>query len=461
MNDVRPRRKSIFGGLLWIILGGLLLANNLGARFGFWELLGNWWPLILILLGLGKLFEHYAATRSGDAPARLLSGGEVFLLILLFLFAGAYSGFVRFGREADLDIDLPWWNSYSYTEEVVAKNVKPNSTIRVNVNRGDLNVIPIDGNEIRVVVNKTIRAIDDTEGRSLTNDYGVTIQESGGTYEVQPKGGIAVHMDNEESRRSPRLARRVRLDLEIRVPKQSVLNLRTDRGGVRVNGVAGNVTTSSRSGDIEIRDVTGNVEVDMRGGDLRVANAKGDVKVTGRGGEVDVSDITGFATVNGEYGGPVRMKNVAKEARYNSRRTDLTLSLLKGSMELNSGDMEIVDAGNANINTSSYDIKMENVMGRIVVDNKNGEVDLRFATPPKEDIEVNNERADVHVTLPEKSEFTVDASSRRGPAESDFKDGIRTSQDREDGKIEGKVGARGPNIKLRTTHGTVALRKGN
>jgi len=462
MNEVRPRRKSVFGGLLWIILGVLLLANNLGARFGILELLGNWWPLILILLGLGKLFEHYAATRSGDAPARLLSGGEVFLLIVLFLMAGAYSGLVKFGNENDLDINFPWWDSYSFTEEAVSKGVKPNARITVNVARGNLTVIPEDGGEIRVVANMTIRAANESEGRSLTSDYGVAIQESAGAYEIRAKSGLASGVDNTGGGRGePRFRRLGRLDLEIHVPRQSVLDLRTERGGIHVNGLTGNVTTSSRGGDVEIRDVAGNVEVDLRSGDIRVINTKGDVKVSGRGGEVEVTDVAGLATVNGEYGGPVRFKNIAKEARYNSRRTDLVLSTLKGSAELNSGDMEIFEAGNATINTSSYDIKLENVMGRILVDNKNGGVDVRFSTPPKDDIEVNNERADIHVTLPEKSEFTVDASSRRGPAESEFKDGIRVSEDRNDGKIEGKVGARGPNIKLRTTHGAVGLRKGN
>jgi len=462
MSEVRPRRKSVFGGLLWIIIGSLLLANNLGARFGIWEMLANWWPLILIILGLGKLFEHYAATRSGDTPARLLSGGEIFLLIILFLMAGAYSGFVRFGNESGLDIDFPWWNSYSFTEEVSAKGVKPNAHISVNVNRGDLTLIPEDIAEIRVVVNKTIRATDEAEGRSLTNEYGVNIQESAGAYEIRPKGGFAISTDDSRgNRRDPQLRRRVRLDLEIHVPRQSIVELRTERGGVNVHGLTGNLNTSSRSGDVEIHDVTGNVDASLTGGDVRITNTKGDVKITGRGGEVDVTDVTGFANVNGEYGGPVRLKNIAKEARYNSRRTDLVLSSLKGSLDLNSGDMELFDAGNANINTSSYDIKLENVMGRILIDNKNGDVDVRYSTAPKEDLEVNNERADVRVTLPEKSEFTVDASSRRGPAESDFKDGIRVSDDRNDGKIEGKIGARGPNIKLRTTNGTVALRKGN
>jgi len=460
MSEVRPRRKSVFGGLLWMIIGGLLLANNLGARFGFWEFLGNWWPLILILLGLGKLFEHYAATRSGDTPARLLSGGEVFLLIVLFLMAGVYSGLVQLGNETNLDLDLPWWNSYSFTEEVSAKGVKPNSRISVNVNRGDLTVIPEDNGEIRVVVNKTIQASDENEGRTITAEYGVTIQESNGVYEIRPKGGVSFS-DGSVTRSGLRFQRRTRLDLEIHMPRESIVDLRTDRGGINVHGLTGNLNTVSRSGDVEIHDVTGSVDTDVRSGDIRVTNTKGDVKLTGRAGEVDVTDVTGVATVNGEFGGPVRLKNVAKEARYNSRRTDATVSALKGSFELNSGDLELFDAGNATIHTTSYDMKLENVAGRIQIDNKNGTVELRYGVPPKEDIEVNNERADVRISLPEKSEFTIDASSRRGPAESDFKDGIRVSEDRDDGKIEGKIGARGPNIKLRTTHGAVSLRKAN
>jgi DUF4097 and DUF4098 domain-containing protein YvlB len=444
-GGMRPRRRSVFGGLLWIMLGSLLLANNLGAKFGFWELLGNWWPLLLILLGLGKLVEHYAAARSGDAPARLLSGGEIFLLIILFLIAGAYSGIVQVSNRGDMDIDFPWWNSFSFTEEV-SKPAKAGAKIMVNVPRGNLTIHAEDNADVRVVVSKSIRAMDEKEGADLTKDYGVVIEESGGAFEIRPKTGMT-------------LKRRVRLDLEIHVPRQSQLDLRTERGGIIVNGLSGNMVASSRGGDVEIRDVSGNIDAEMRGGDIRVANVKGDVKVAGRGSDIEISQVTGQAAVNGEFTGTTRVKNVAKEARFNSRRTDLLVTALKGSFELGGGSLEVFDAGNVTVSTTSYDMTLENVTGRISIDNRNGNVDVRLAQPPKEDIDINNEKADVGVLLPPQSEFTIDAVSRNGRAESDFKEGVRVREDDRDARIEGKVGTRGPVIKLRSTHGTVKLRE--
>src|SRR5919197_5037441 len=55
----RPRRRSIVGPTLLIVLGGLLLLNNLGVLP--WEVWGNlWrlWPLVLILVGLELLVGH-------------------------------------------------------------------------------------------------------------------------------------------------------------------------------------------------------------------------------------------------------------------------------------------------------------------------------------------------------------------------------------------------------------------
>lgn len=441
MNEVKPRRKSVFGGLLWITLGSLLLANNLGARFGFLEFLGNWWPLLLILLGLGKLFEHYAATRAGESPARLLSGGEIFLLIILFLVAGVYAGVVHI-----VDDDFfPWWSPHTFTEEIT-KTARTGAKIVVTLPRGDVTVHPEDSKDIRVVVNKTVRASDETEAQDLTRDYGVTIEEAGGVFEIRFKTG--------------QLKRRVRLDLELHIPRQSTLDVHTERGGVIVNGLTGNLTTNSRGGNVEVRDVTGSVDVEMRGGDIRVSNIKGDVKVGGRGSDIEVTDVTGQASVNAEFTGSVRMKNVAKEARFISKRTDLTVSALRGSMDLGRGDLEVFDASNVTVNTSSYDMVIENITGRVSLDNKNGNIEVRMNTPPREDIDINNEKGDVEVLLPAKSEFTIDANSRNGRAESDFKEGVRVSEDNNDGRIEGKVGTRGPMIKLRSTHGTLKLRQG-
>lgn len=58
-EEVRARR-SLVPGILLIILGVLLLGNNLIPHFHF----GQYWPLILIVLGGGLLWKSYPRTTS-------------------------------------------------------------------------------------------------------------------------------------------------------------------------------------------------------------------------------------------------------------------------------------------------------------------------------------------------------------------------------------------------------------
>lgn len=50
--------KSRFNGLVLIVAGGLALAYNLGyLHVNLMQLLRVWWPLILIVVGIGFFFS--------------------------------------------------------------------------------------------------------------------------------------------------------------------------------------------------------------------------------------------------------------------------------------------------------------------------------------------------------------------------------------------------------------------
>ena len=90
-SGVRPRRRSIFGGVLFIVLGIVLLTATMRPDIDAWRWLGDYWPVILILWGLAKLFDYAISRRTGETAPRALSGGEIFLLILLICFGAAVS----------------------------------------------------------------------------------------------------------------------------------------------------------------------------------------------------------------------------------------------------------------------------------------------------------------------------------------------------------------------------------
>src|SRR5687767_1145066 len=84
----RSSAGSIFWGLTLVAIGGLLLARNVGYNIPIWRGLARYWPVLIIVWGLLKLFDYYNNKRAGnDRP--LFSGGEVALLILVIIAGSA------------------------------------------------------------------------------------------------------------------------------------------------------------------------------------------------------------------------------------------------------------------------------------------------------------------------------------------------------------------------------------
>src|SRR2546427_3154705 len=132
-------------------------------------------------------------------------------------------------------------------------------------------------------------------------------------------------------------------------------------------------------------------------------------------------------------------------------------------MQPGSGNLEISDAhGNLTLRTNSYDVTIENAGGKVKVDDRNGTVDVRFSTPPKEDVEITNSSAGITLSLPESSNFEILADCHSGDIDSEFSaDSLKkTSTHSGDSHLEGKYGSgRGPKITLRTSYGSISLHR--
>jgi len=50
------KKESFFWGLIILVLGLLFLMKNFGLEINIWHLLGKYWPLILIYIGLKNIY---------------------------------------------------------------------------------------------------------------------------------------------------------------------------------------------------------------------------------------------------------------------------------------------------------------------------------------------------------------------------------------------------------------------
>ncbi len=451
-NGIR-RRRSIFSGLLLVVVGALFLYHSFQGGFEIWRVIDRWWPVVLILWGLAKLYDYWAAKNAGELPPRTVTGGEVLLVVFLFILAGIAAGKEWVGKYGpDYDIEVPWARKYTFGEEVQTRVVKAGAQISIRTDRGDIVVIPEEISEVKITARKTAIGADEAQAKERAASVKIVAAEIAGGIEIQPE----VNSDNQRS---------VIVDLEIRVPKQTSIVAKAERGDVNVGGVAGTVRVENQRGDVNVHEIGGDVAVEIRSGDVIVRNTKGNVAIGGRGGEVEVADVAGQAVINGEYSGPITVSNAGKGARFLSRRTDLTISQLNGRFETGSGRLEISDApGSVQLETSSYDVVLDGVTGRIRVKNRNGDIEARSGVTPQQDIELVTERGSVELGLPAKSSFELTAEARRGDIDVDkeFQALQPPEPDRRgDSRLAGKIGQRGPQITLRTSYGSIHLRKSN
>jgi len=52
----KTKKESLFWGLIILVLGMLFLMKNFGFEINVWHLVGKYWPLILIYIGLKNIY---------------------------------------------------------------------------------------------------------------------------------------------------------------------------------------------------------------------------------------------------------------------------------------------------------------------------------------------------------------------------------------------------------------------
>lgn len=86
-----PRHRSFVGPILLIVLGVLFLLLNLYPGFDPWPVIWRYWPLVLIFVGLGKIWDSYYARDHATAP--WVSGtGIAWIILIAFFFLAFWHG---------------------------------------------------------------------------------------------------------------------------------------------------------------------------------------------------------------------------------------------------------------------------------------------------------------------------------------------------------------------------------
>ena len=246
-NPVHARRGSLVGPVILVLIGAAFLWQNLRPDFSVWHLAARYWPLLLIVWGVARVFEYVAARATSRPVPRTFGAGDVFLAIFICLAGATMFAFER-GDWQPLRITRRGLEvlgqSYEFPVQG-AKPIPPDATVWIQNPYGNVQVRGTDSKEIQIQGRKSIRAF--TRESAQKDDEATRLE-----IVIEDKGRVIVRTNQDNIARDRLWDRRITTDLEITLPKTAAIRI------------------ESRLGDCEVRDVAGPVDIDGRNAGVRL-----------------------------------------------------------------------------------------------------------------------------------------------------------------------------------------------
>jgi DUF4097 and DUF4098 domain-containing protein YvlB len=454
----RLRRGSIVGPLLLITLGVVFLMVQIGrlpSRL-VWGWYGQWWPVLLIGVGLLVLLEwgvDMLLHRDSTVPyvRRSMGGGVVFLLIFLVVAGIVFSAARRAGtnflannfnlNQEDVDEFL---GDKHESDQTILQAFSAGDSFEVDNPRGDVTVSGTsDDNQVHILLHKEVYSRSDSDAADKAQRLSATPMVTGNNIQL----------------RLPAIEG-ARVDLIVTIPPAAAETVIANHGDVHVSDIKGPINITANHGDVEVSAITGAVitHINNSNSSFSAHSTAGSVSVTGRGGDLTLSDINGPVDLQGDFFGATHLEHIRNTIKFHTSRTDFQLARLDGEIDISTDEALSADqaVGPVILTTRDRNITLERISGDVAVTNRNGKVSVTSA-PPLGNLTVENRNGSVNLTLPDQAAFNVHAQTTDGNIANDFS--LPQSDNDHVNVMTGTVGKGTANIKITTSQGDIALKR--
>ncbi|MEP6714879.1 MAG: DUF4097 family beta strand repeat-containing protein [Terriglobia bacterium] len=443
---MRPR--SITGPILLVLIGVVFLLNNIWRDIPFWTLLSDYWPFLLIFIGvLGLVEVFFHVSRGSVPPPRPLAGtGLIWILVFaMFSFWGSRNG-MRIGRldaggVSILGTDYPYDVNATNSTEGVTRVVLDNL-------HGNLSLKGEDGAGIKVTGRKTVRAFNRTDADAANSQSQIHIERQGDLLVVRA-----------EEPRSMRMLS-VNTDLDITIPRGLNVEARGRSGDLTIEDIDGAVDVNSGHGDVRLNRIGKDVKIESSHTSLvHVTELKGNLDLQGRGRDVQVENTQGQVTINGDYSGTMEFRSLSKPLHFQSSRTDFRAEQIPGDVTIDLSEAKLNNViGPVRFETSSRDVQATDITNSLELTIEHGDIQLTQTKVPLPKMDVRSHTGDITLRVPANAEFEIEGRTNHGEIENEFGDPLEVRTEKNSGTIRGRSGS-GPKLTLTTDRGKLSIRK--
>ncbi len=444
---MRPR--SITGPLILISIGLVFLLNNLGHDIGVWQLLADYWPALLIILGVIGLVEVlFYASRGTAVPPRPLAGGGWFWLFVLIGFVawGGNKGGIHIGPFSSGGVNL-LGQDFEYDVNSSTPSQGVTRIVLDNV-KGNLAVKGGQTGDIKITGHKNVRAFNRTDADRGDQQSNLRVERQGDI--------ITVHADEPRSSRMLSISS----DLDIVIPAGIDVETRGRNGDLTMDDIGGSVEVLNGRGEVRLNRIAKDVKVDSsRGGLIRAIDVKGNVELQGRGGDVQIENVAGQVTVNGEFSGNLEFRALAKPFRFTSQRSDFRAEAVPGNINLDLSELKMTNVvGPVRFQSGSRDIQITDVTNSVELTLDRGDIQVTETKTPVAKMDLHVRNGDITVAVPAGAGFVLDGRTGQGDVTNDFGSGIDANSEGRSGKLKGRSGS-GPQITMNSDRGSLTIKK--
>jgi DUF4097 and DUF4098 domain-containing protein YvlB len=443
---MRPR--SVTGPLILVVIGLVFLLNNLGHELPLWSLFTDYWPVLLIVMGVVGLVEVlWHVSRDSAIPPRPMAGGGWFWIVLLmFVVWGSNRSGWHIGR-MNTGISI-LGTDYEYDVNAVSPAQGVARVVLENIH-GNLSLKGEETGDVKVSGRKTVRAFSKSEADRGNEQSQVHVERQGDLLIVRA----------DEPRTGKMLS--ISTDLDISIPSGVSVEARGRNGDLTVEDVKGSVDVTSGRGDVRLNNIGKDVKIDSsRTGLVRATSVKGSLDLQGRGSEVQIEKIEGPVTINGEYSGTLEFRELAKPLHFTSTRSDLRAEQIPGSITLDLSEIKMNNVvGPVRFQTGSRDVQITDVTNSLDLTLERGDIQVTQTKTPLPKMEIRTRNGDLTLTVPEKAAFELDGRTGQGEASNEFGSGLQNQSEGRGATLKGRAGGGGPKINLNTERGALNLRK--
>jgi|GEM_PF-2086001 len=434
-------RRSITGPLLIILIGSLLLAQNLYADFSIWNAFAEHWPWLLVAWGGLRLAEHGLRAAQGEPGPAPMRASALVLAVLLCTAGSAAHGIERADWPGDFNL---FWGGLKHLEPahpVLVEGSWPAAgikTLAIDGYLGDIQIVGDDGDSIRLEGKRKIAADSAEQARRASDTSPVGFTVTAETATLSPSGGSQ---------------RRFSGDFVVHAPRSLAVRVSGGDGELKLRDFAAGATIEA-AGAVDVEDIDGSVNVRLRHGRrFEARRIGGDVRLEGGAHNVEAHEVDGAVRLTGDHFGRLEIAATGPLEVAGRRLEVQAPAGIAGRLKAEKRKLEIAGVpGRLDVTTRErWRIEASELGGPTRLIGSRGEARVELGPERIHDLEVRLESGDIELRLPPDADFELEAQA------TDIDNALPKADDGSGGPLKLSSGGGGAKIRLETDRGRIRL----